>query len=528
MKKNLNLHELQKFALSLDELQKFADVLGTRVISRMDEILHPLHHSMHDWCNKHNEVIVLENGDILCSDPTSSVIHECQRHLDHHGFKVGSIYPTTVDVINLFKKETIKKKNKQNGEVISDSHHQLRSLIYSAVKSKASDVHITIMPDIGKSIIHFRVNGILQLHAQWTAELGIKLHSVAYNHLSSNKQDAFSMILPQDMSFTESFPKLGDIRIRSSNIGIKNGGCKITYRLLSVGQEDTPSIDQLGYAPDQLGLLHEIPDIGSGIVLFCGETGSGKTTSLASIMTSIDHRKCAYSIEDPVEKYISNVNQCPIDTRSDKLNFAHYLRALLRADPDVIMVGEIRDSDTAKVAIQGALTGHLIISTLHTRYAVNAIVRLHEQGVPANHLATPGLLKMIVAQQLYPEICSKCSRKLNEKEKYNITDKFKKSEINNLRTVDYNLSCSHCRGTGIGGRKVYAEVIKIDRISRDYIRKMDIRGWEEYLHANGFINLTQRVRQDVVNGKIDVFAPKALEPPEIECVNYSKTRGATR
>ena len=508
-------------SLSLNELEKIANVLGTRVIKSLDEIVLPVHVGMSNWCCDHEGIVVLENGDILSSNPASGEMHACQRHMSHHGYSVGMIYPTSANVVNTFKKKNITRTSAHKKDEFSDSHNQLRSLIRSAVKLNASDVHINIMPDIETSTIYFRINGVLQRHSQWTHEVAIKMHSVAYNHLSSNKQDAFSMILPQDMSFTESFADLGDIRIRSSNIGIKNGGCKITYRLLSIGQDDIPTIESLGYASDQVCLMNEIPDIANGIVLFCGETGSGKTTSLASVMCGVDKRKCAYSIEDPVEKYIENVHQCPVDTRNKKLNFAFYLRALLRADPDVIMVGEIRDTETAKVAIQGALTGHLIISTLHTRYAVNAVVRLHEQGVPADHLATPGLLKIIVAQQLYPQICSECSRDLNTDEKEKVSDNFTSNEINTLRTVNVNPNCGQCRGTGISGRKVYAEIIKIDRTSREYIRKMDIRGWEEYLTANGFISLDERVRNDVINGKIDIFSTKAIEQPEIECFNYS-------
>ena len=510
----------QHLSLSLNDLEEYAKVLGTAVIQDANDVQYAMHHKMLDWCNERDGIIVLENGDILTSDPASSDLHECQRHLSHHGLVCGDIFPTTEVVLNAVKSRQLANLIDAKIEGISDSHQQLRSLIYSAVKNGASDVHITIMPMHEQTIVKFRINGVMCVYARWTDKVGIKVHSVAYNHLSTNKQDAFSMILPQDMSFTEHFDDLGDIRIRSSNIGIKNGGCKIVYRLLSIGIEEAPDLLSLGYHSSHLGFLKEIRSMTSGIVLFCGETGSGKTTSLASVLSGMDPRKSSYSIEDPVEKYIENVDQCPVDTRNSKRNFAYYLRALLRADPDVIMVGEIRDSETAKVSIQGALTGHLILSTLHTRYAVNAVMRLHEQGVPANHLATPGLLKLLVAQQLYPVLCQTCARSLTVDEKNAMTYLYNDDEMQTLKTSSHDTHCATCRGTGIAGRKVYAEMIKIDRKSREFIAAMDIQGWENYLKNNGFISLDEFVRMDILAGKIDAFAIKAMETPEEIEHNY--------
>lgn len=512
---------MANLSLSIAELENFAEVLGTRVISDPNELVYGMHHRIIDWCRLRHGIAVLENGDIITSNPAAPEVNECQKHLEHHGMVCGDIFPATDVVIQHLIDHAIGSEDLGEHQ-FSESRQQLRALIRSAIKMGASDIHITIIPTIKQSIVRFRIHGSMSLYAKWTDDVGVKVHSVAYNHLSSNKQDAFSMILPQDMSFTENFEEFGDIRIRSSNIGIKNGGCKIIYRLLSVGADDTPSPDELGYPPSQLNLIKMIPDLGNGIVLFCGETGSGKTTSLASVLSMIDHRKTVYSVEDPVEKYIDNVDQCPVDTRDSKRNFAYYLRALLRADPDVIMVGEIRDSETAKIAIQGALTGHLILSTLHTCHAVNAIMRLQEQGIPAEHMATPGLLRMIVAQQLYPVLCQECARPLSEEEKEKISILYNKDEIEKLRTSDKRKSCKSCQGSGTKGRRVYAEIIKIDRKSREYIRKSDIRGWEKYLEGNGFITLDNRVRQDLLLGKIDAFALKALETPEYDEFKYDR------
>lgn len=511
---------MSDLSLNLQDMQKYAEVLGTHVIEDLDQVKYDLHHSMVEWCLQRDGVVVLANGDILASNPVSSVLHECERHLNHHGLECGKVFPTISSVIAVLK-ERAEKTAASKDENISEGHRQLRALIASAVGAGASDIHMVINPSIKQTIVKFRVNGDMTTYAKWTDELGIKVHSIAYNHLSSNKQDAFSMYLPQDMSFTETFPDLGDIRIRSSNIGIKNGGCKVIYRVLSIGKFRAPDLSKLGYLPDQEALLREIPNLGNGIVMFCGETGSGKTTSLASLLTSVDPRKSVYSLEDPVEIYIDHVDQCPVDTRSDKRGFAYYLRALLRADPDVIMLGEIRDPETAKIAIQGALTGHLIMSTLHTRYAVNAVMRLHEQGIPLKNLATPGLLKMLIAQQLYPQMCRACARKLNDAEKEIVKDRYTKEQLDIIETCDKESVCRECMGTGISGRKVYAEMIKVDRKGREFIAEMDIRGWEKYLKSQGFISMDERVEHDINHGLIDALSLKALETAEVDEFTYN-------
>lgn len=515
---------MANLSLSIAELENFAEVLQTRVISDPAELVYGMHHRIADWCRSRHGIAVLENGDIITSNPAAAEVNECQRHLEHHGMVCGDIYPATDVVIQHLINHAMGSEDLGDHQ-FSESRQQLRVLIRSAIKMGASDIHLTIIPTIKQSVVRFRIHGSMSLYAKWTDDVGIKVHSVAYNHLSSNKQDAFSMILPQDMSFTEHFEEYGDIRIRSSNIGIKNGGCKIIYRLLSVGSDDTPTPDSLGYPPSQLNLIKMIPNLGNGIVLFCGETGSGKTTSLASVLSMVDRRKTVYSVEDPVEKYIDNVDQCPVDTRDAKRNFAYYLRALLRADPDVIMVGEIRDEETAKIAIQGALTGHLILSTLHTCHAVNAVMRLQEQGIPADHMATPGLLRMIVAQQLYPVLCPECARPLTKDEKKQISFLYQKDELEQLKTTDKKKSCKSCQGSGTAGRRVYAEIIKIDRRSREFIRNMDIRGWEKYLESNGFITLDNRVHHDLLNGKIDAFSLKVMEAPEEEVFKYGGMDG---
>lgn len=507
-----------RLSLSLDELEHYASILGTKVLHDVSDGSFIPHALMLEWCEQHEDTIVLQKGDILTSNPSGEEVYQCQQYMAMNDIQINDVYPTTDAIINFLRNKFIRSQDNAT-ETITDSHLQLRALIYSAVKNGASDIHLIITPALEQTIVKLRINGYLRVYAKWTDKMGIKIHSVAYNHLSSNKQDAFSLMLPQDMSFTEHFDGLS-VRIRSSNIGTKNNGCKIVYRLLSIGNEGAPALHSLGYLPWQIALLQEVRNLSNGLVLICGETGSGKTTTLASIMSGLDHSLSAYSIEDPVEKYIDNVDQCPVDTRSEKRNFAYYLRALLRADPDVIMVGEIRDHETAEVAVQGSLTGHLILSTIHTKRAVNAVMRLHHLGIAPNQLATPDLLRIIVAQRLYPILCENCARTLTKQEKARLQSRYSADQMRSLKTFEYDSSCRTCSGTGIQGRRVFAEIIKVDRKSREFIADMNIRGWEKYLLSKGFVPMDELIHRSILSGEIDVFSLRAAEPIENDEYSY--------
>lgn len=501
--------------LSFNELERFAENFRTRALTNFADIKSPV-----DWkCMKElggsqKSLIVLENGDVLTSDPISPDLYHCVQYLRSCQKQDIKIFPTTRAIIHRLNEDSIDENSKG-----TDSHQssvgekELVGLISMAIDYGSSDIHLCISQQV--CLVQFRIDGVIKSILEWPPEEGLRLHNVAYNFVAKDKVDNFNISVAQDISFTISLGDRGNVRIRSSNVPTHNGGCNIVYRVLSIDQKGITAIESLGYTEGQLRILKLARGFGSGLVLFCGETGSGKTTTLASILAAMDPRLKSYSIEDPVEKLINNIIQIPVDVRDKSRSFAFYLRAILRQDPDVIMLGEIRDSETAKVAIQSALTGHLLFSTLHTRFATDAITRLANLGVDPIILGTPNLVRLIVAQELHPILCHTCRRYLTseEQEKMRLIYNCDTSKMMTCPTTDGSHDCSDCGGSGVARRKVFAEFLQLDHHAYRFIRNSDLQGWFKYLLEHNFISVRTRVQNAIASGEIDALNIKSLDPP---------------
>ena len=233
--------------------------------------------------------------------------------------------------------------------------------------------------------------------------------------------------------------------------------------------------------------IHELIRLPHGILLVTGPTGSGKTTSLYAALTRLNDRsRSILTVEDPIEYYIDGVGQTQVNTRVD-LTFARGLRAILRQDPDVVMVGEIRDLETAEIAVQASLTGHLVLSTLHTNTAVGAVTRLRDMGVEPFLLSSS--LVGVVAQRLVRLLCPKCKtpHELNDGER---------NALGIVNGDQYDVyapaGCEHCNGTGYHGRSGMYELILIDERLRTLIHD----NASEHELENHARKLTPSIRDD--------------------------------
>lgn len=225
------------------------------------------------------------------------------------------------------------------------------------------------------------------------------------------------------------------------------------------------NIDQLGFNTKQRENIYKMLGLPYGMILVCGPTGSGKTTTLYSMLNAINRpNKNIMTLEDPIEYALPGINQVQINPKSG-ITFANGLRAILRQDPDIIMVGEIRDKETADIAIRAALTGHLVFSTLHTSNTSGAIERLLDMGVESYLLAS--CLTGIIAQRLVRKICPDC------KEKY-FASHMQKDYMdcaNREITLFKGKGCQMCNFTGYSGRTVIGEVVNIHSEIRKSISK---------------------------------------------------------
>ena len=275
----------------------------------------------------------------------------------------------------------------------------VNNLMSQAVEQRASDIHLE--PDEHQFAVRFRIDGVLYARLTLPRE---RYNAVASRLKLISGMDIAERRLPQDgrLSVRVSGQAM-DIRA-SALPGVH--GESIVLRLLPKERKDL-SLERLGMAPDHLALLGAWTREAHGIVLVTGPTGSGKSTTLyAALAASNDGMKKIITVEDPVEFQLPGITQ--VQTHADiGLDFASVLRSILRQDPDVVMVGEIRDRETAEIAIQAALTGHLVLSTVHTNDSLGAFTRLVDMGVEPFLVATP--IKGVQAQRLVRRLCAHCA-----------------------------------------------------------------------------------------------------------------------
>lgn len=270
----------------------------------------------------------------------------------------------------------------------------LDKLLLSALDKRASDIHFEPYQNYYR--IRMRIDGVLQnrlmpplsLAKQITARLKIMANLNIAEHR-----------LPQDGQLV-----INNYAMRIATLPVINGE-KIVLRVMD-NHESELTINDLGLTEQDLLTLKQILDYPQGLILVTGPTGSGKTMTLYSTLKHLNKAECNIcSVEDPIEIPLEGINQTAINHKAG-LTFSVILRALLRQDPDVMMIGEIRDHETAEIAIQAAQTGHLVLSTLHTNSSVEAIVRLNQMGIK-NYLLSSSL-KLVIAQRLVRKLCQHC------------------------------------------------------------------------------------------------------------------------
>ncbi len=331
-------------------------------------------------------------------------------------------------------------------------------LIFCAVQEQASDIHIE--PDDNKLRVRYRVDGRLfekisppyQMHAAVVSRIKI----MAGLDISERR-------LPQDGGIhvlLENRP----IDLRVSAMPGKYGE-KVVIRIID-NRNNLVTLEKLGFSYQMLQKFKEMLAQPNGIVLVTGPTGSGKSTTLYSMLAELNDPEVNIStVEDPVEYNLMGVNQFQVNEKAG-FQFANALRALLRQDPDIVMVGEVRDTDTARIAIQAALTGHLVLSTLHTNDATSAVTRLFNIGVEPYLVAAS--LRGVLAQRLVRKICSNC------KEPAEVTPPMRRAVERTVGKVDelyHGAGCAKCRHTGFSGRIGIFELFAPDDALLDAIAR---------------------------------------------------------
>ena len=329
----------------------------------------------------------------------------------------------------------------------------LNSLVERAIKSNASDIHIE--PFDRETKVRMRIDGVILEYV--SLQRNVHQPLIARIKIMANLDIAEKRI-PQDGHFrvrTEN----GHVNIRVSIMPTVFGEKAVLRLLTSSGHLD--HADQFGMDDESYRQFLPLLNCPNGIIYITGPTGSGKSTTLYMILEYLSHRMLNIStIEDPVEKNVSGINQTQVNPVAG-LTFEAGLRALLRQDPDIIMVGETRDGETAEISVRAAITGHVVLSTLHTNDAASSIVRLGDMGVE-NYLIANSLVGM-VAQRLMRKVCPNCSQEMDT------TPEERKLLGEDVKKIHRGRGCIQCNNTGYRGRTAIHEVIAVDANLRHMI-----------------------------------------------------------
>ena len=453
-----------------------------------------------------NEIVPVcfEKGDLLvaCAFPADPDILEEAATIS--GMTIRPVL-TPADQIQkmLSGMETIteeKKKAAETGKTAekvesAPAVRLVNTLIESAYKRNASDIHI----EPGKEFltIRFRIDGDLCMYTK----MEMSYHRPVVTRLKlMGEMDIAEKRLPQDGKYRYEKEEMAtDLRISTLPSVY---GEKVVLRLLG-NDRDSSLIDvrRLGMDEKQEEIFGRMLKAPFGIILVTGPTGSGKSTTLYAALSQLAEKKInCVTVEDPVEKLINGVTQVQVNAKAG-LTFATALRSILRQDPDVIMVGEIRDEETADIGVRAAVTGHLVLSTLHTNDCVSAVYRLQNMGIPFYMIAaaTTG----VVAQRLVKVLCPHCRRKIKAGQQtkrllYEVSGK-------EAEEVWEAVGCEECLNTGYSHRRAIYEMFELNETTKNMIRDGETaEKIRRYQRERGFLSLQEQAAQMVMNGEMDM------------------------
>lgn len=329
----------------------------------------------------------------------------------------------------------------------------LNSLIQRAFHNNASDIHIEPFED--RTTVRMRIDGVIvefvnlqkSLHASLIARIKIL-----------SDMDIAERRIPQDGHFRMRVDRQM-VNMRISVIPTVFGEKAVIRLLAGNSRIDYP--ETYGMHRDDYEKLNRMLRSPNGLIYMTGPTGSGKTTTLYMILNELSKRQVNIStIEDPVERNLEKINQSQVNNMAG-MTFENGLRALLRQDPDIIMVGETRDSETASISVRAAITGHLVLSTLHTNDALSAIVRLEDMGVEPYMVSNS--LVGVVAQRLMRKLCPECAKEVE------VDDKTREYLGRDIQKIKAPVGCQRCNHTGYSGRIAIHEVVYVDKKLREMI-----------------------------------------------------------
>lgn len=356
----------------------------------------------------------------------------------------------------------------------------VNNLVMEAYKRNASDIHIE--PEANYTRVRLRIDGDLVKYINFDNDM----HSLISTRIKIiSGLNIAEKRIPQDGSFQFNY-EFKKIDIRVSTLPTPYGE-NIVLRLLGADQNIEYSLAGLGLSERTLEIIEKAIKVPHGIILVTGPTGSGKTTTLYSILSKLAiPSKAIKTVEDPIERKFEGITQVQVNQKAG-LTFAAGLRSILRQDPDIIMIGEIRDGETAEIAIRAAITGHLVLSTIHTNDALSSVIRLVDMGIEPFKVGSS--LVCVIAQRLIKRNCVHC------KEEIELTSSEKRLLRVDFDHVSVGKGCDKCNHTGYSGRLAAFEIVLVDHKLEELISKNSSM---ETLRAYAEEKKMQMLRDEVI------------------------------
>jgi len=384
------------------------------------------------------------------------------------------------------------------------------ALLSDAVKHGASDIHFE--PEKGFLRVRYRIDGVLRqirsLHKNYWSAISVRIKVMADLNIAENRA-------AQDGRITLTLAgRHIDFRV---SVQPTVYGENIVLRILD-SQKGIMTLEQLGLLEDNLTALKLMIARPEGVILITGPTGSGKTTTLYSLLQHLNTEEVnIMTLEDPIEYVLGQVRQTAVN-EAVKLDFANGIRSMMRQDPDIILVGEIRDRDTADMAFRAAMTGHQVYSTLHTNSAIGAIPRLSDIGILPDIMAEN--IIGVVGQRLVRKLCKPCKQAYKPNKMHRMLLNLSKTEV----TLYQQTGCERCEQRGYKGRMALMEICRIDEPLQDLIAHhattYDIK---KYVKSIGFHNLAQDAIRRVVDGITSLEEVSRV----VDLTSHLKTRADT-
>ena len=414
-------------------------------------------------------------------------------------------FAASVDAQGAAEQTLWQKVQSDIDDISSDAAKYANMIVTQAIDSRASDIHIE--PRLDGYITRYRIDGtlveVVKIPAHLESSIVSRFKVLAKMNIAEHRR-------PQDGNFTIKYNQQSyDFRINTLPV---NGKEKIVIRILAPSMRAeasyTKDIKIVGAFPDDIEKIKYLISAPNGIVLTSGPTGSGKTTTLYALLKTMNSPDTNITtIEDPVEIRLDGVNQSAVNPKAG-ITFANCMRAILRQDPDVILVGEIRDYETLEVAISASLTGHFVLSTIHTNSAAATVTRLIEMG--AKDYLISSTLNGVLAQRLVKRLCPDCKEPYmpsEEEAKKILTDPERIKKMQET-TIYRAVGCPACGGTGYKGRLAVLEILvvtkEIKKLIAQHAHDIEI---EEHAVANGMRTLVESCIKHIVEGEttIDEF-----------------------